>query len=79
MSRFSEGLRRGAGFGRDTLAPLAVRLSSRSSRPVGDCSLADSDALTSTVVDMWFSTLLGGGWEDEEEERLCGKMSRVRR
>lgn len=66
MSRFSEGLRRGVGLGREALAPRAIRLSSRSTRPVGDCSLADRDAFTSTVDDMWFSTLVrqvtrGGG------------------
>lgn len=63
MSRFSDGPRSGAGLGRDTLAPRAVRLSSRSTRPVGDCSLAVSDAFASTVAGMWLSTLLffGGG------------------
>lgn len=57
MSRFSAGLNEGAGFGRETLAPLAMRLSSRSTRALGDWSLADSDAFVSTVADMWLSTL----------------------
>lgn len=49
MSRFSAGFSAEAGLGRATLAPLAMRRSSRSTGAEGDWSFADSDAFKSTV------------------------------
>ena len=49
MSRFSAGFSAEAGLARATLAPLAMRRSSRSTGAEGDWSFADSDAFKRTV------------------------------
>lgn len=49
MSKFSEGCRPDAGFWRATLAPRSILMSSSSTLALGDWSLANREAFTSTV------------------------------
>lgn len=72
MSKFSEGLRRGAGFGRGDPAPLVILLSSRSTRLLGDWSFADKEVFNSVVVGSWFSTLLAAAIADTSRARDGG-------
>ena len=58
MSRFSAGFSAEAGLARATLAPLAMRRSSKSTGAEGDWSFADSDAFKSTVDGRWLRTLM---------------------